>query len=132
MQQRKLGADGPLVGAIALGCMSFGGSYGETDEAESHRTLARALELGVTHLDTSNIYGNGRAEEVIGSFLKGKEGNFRIATKAASRSARRAASTIRRNICANASRARCGASVSIMSTCSTFTAATRAYRSRMS
>mgnify|MGYP001148985568 CR=1 FL=1 len=82
MQQRKLGADGPLVGAIALGCMSFGGSYGETDEAESHRTLARALELGVTHLDTSNIYGNGRAEEVIGSFLKGKKGNFRIATKA--------------------------------------------------
>jgi len=82
MQQRKLGADGPLVGAIALGCMSFGGSYGETDEAASHRTLARALELGVTHLDTSNIYGNGRAEEVIGSFLKGKKGNFKIATKA--------------------------------------------------
>ncbi|MGN6766192.1 MAG: aldo/keto reductase, partial [Rhizobiaceae bacterium] len=64
MQQRKLGADGPLVGAIALGCMSFGGFYGETDEAESHRTLARALDLGVTHLDTSNIYGAGRSEEV--------------------------------------------------------------------
>jgi aryl-alcohol dehydrogenase-like predicted oxidoreductase len=82
MQQRKLGADGPLVGAIALGCMSFGGAYGETDEAESHRTLARALELGVTYLDTANIYGSGRAEEVIGSFLKGKKGDFRIATKA--------------------------------------------------
>jgi aryl-alcohol dehydrogenase-like predicted oxidoreductase len=82
MQQRKLGADGPLVGAIALGCMSFGGSYGATDEAESHRTLARALELGITHLDTSNIYGAGRAEEVIGSFLKGNKGRFRIATKA--------------------------------------------------
>ena len=82
MQQRKLGADGPLVGAIALGCMSFGGAYGETDEAESHRTLARALELGVTYLDTANIYGTGRAEEVIGSFLKGKKGDFKIATKA--------------------------------------------------
>jgi aryl-alcohol dehydrogenase-like predicted oxidoreductase len=82
MQQRKLGADGPLVGAIALGCMSFGGSYGETDEAESHRTLAGALELGVTHLDTSNIYGAGRSEEVIGSFLKGNKGAFKIATKA--------------------------------------------------
>ncbi|MGN6773227.1 MAG: aldo/keto reductase [Rhizobiaceae bacterium] len=82
MQQRKLGADGPLVGAIALGCMSFGGFYGETDEAESHRTLARALDLGVTHLDTSNIYGAGRSEEVIGSFLKGKKGSFTIATKA--------------------------------------------------
>jgi aryl-alcohol dehydrogenase-like predicted oxidoreductase len=82
MQQRKLGAGGPSVGAIALGCMSFGGSYGETDEAESHRTLAKALELGIDHLDTSNIYGLGRAEEVIGSFLKGKTGRFKIATKA--------------------------------------------------
>ncbi|OJU04916.1 MAG: aldo/keto reductase [Rhizobiales bacterium 65-79] len=81
MQQRKLGAEGPLVGAIALGCMSFGGSYGETDEAESHRTLARALEFGVDHLDTSNIYGDGRAEEVIGSFIKGRPHRFRIATK---------------------------------------------------
>jgi aryl-alcohol dehydrogenase-like predicted oxidoreductase len=82
MQQRKLGAGGPLVGAIALGCMSFGGAYGGTDEAESHRTLSGALELGVSHLDTANIYGAGRAEEVIGSFLKGKKGSFRIATKA--------------------------------------------------
>jgi aryl-alcohol dehydrogenase-like predicted oxidoreductase len=81
MQKRKLGADGPLVGAIALGCMSFGGSYGETDEAESHRTLSRALELGVDHLDTSNIYGDGRAEEVIGSFIRGRPHRFRIATK---------------------------------------------------
>jgi aryl-alcohol dehydrogenase-like predicted oxidoreductase len=81
MQKRKLGADGPLVGAVALGCMSFGGSYGQTDEAESHRTLARALELGVDHLDTSNIYGDGRAEEVIGSFIKGRPHRFRIATK---------------------------------------------------
>jgi len=82
MQQRKLGADGPLVGAIALGCMSFAGAYGGTDESESHRTLARALELGVDHLDTSNIYGEGRAEEVIGSFIKGRSHRFRIATKA--------------------------------------------------
>jgi aryl-alcohol dehydrogenase-like predicted oxidoreductase len=81
MQERKLGADGPLVGAIGLGCMSFGGFYGTTDEAESHRTLAKALDLGVTLLDTSNVYGEGRSEEVMGSFLKGGSGRFRIATK---------------------------------------------------
>ena len=82
MQQRKLGASGPSVGAIGLGCMSFGGAYGPTDEAESHRTLALAHELGVNHLDTSNIYGSGRSEEVIGTFLKTHPGRrFSIATK---------------------------------------------------
>jgi len=82
MQKRQLGADGPMVGAIGLGCMSFAGFYGPTDEATSHRTLAAARELGMTHLDTANVYGNGVSESVIGSFLKGKAHNFVIATKA--------------------------------------------------
>ena len=81
MQQRRLGQDGPLVGAVALGCMSFAGAYGGTDQAESHRTLAAALELGVTHLDTALIYGNGVSEEVIGAFLKDHPGHFTLATK---------------------------------------------------
>jgi aryl-alcohol dehydrogenase-like predicted oxidoreductase len=81
MQQRKLGQNGKSVGAIALGCMSFAGMYGPTDMAESHATLAKALELGVTHLDTALIYGVGMSEEVIGAFIKDHPGRFSIATK---------------------------------------------------
>jgi aryl-alcohol dehydrogenase-like predicted oxidoreductase len=62
--------------------MSFGGIYGPADVAESHRTLARALELGIDHLDVADIYGNGISEEVIGSFVKRHPGRFTIATKA--------------------------------------------------
>ena len=82
MQKRKLGKTGPQVGAIGLGCMSFGGFYGPTDEAESHRTLALALELGIDHLDISNIYGAGVSEQVVGSFIKDHPNRFKIATKA--------------------------------------------------
>ncbi len=81
METRKLGSDGPDVGMIGLGCWSFAGAYGPTDRAESHRTLARALKLGIDFLDTSNVYGNGVSEEVIGSFVKDHPGRFRIATK---------------------------------------------------
>lgn len=81
MQKRRLGQDGPMVGAIGLGCMSFGGMYGPTDEAESHATLKRALDLGVDHLDTAFIYGEGISETVIGSFMKANPGKFTIATK---------------------------------------------------
>jgi len=81
MQQRRLGKDGPQVGAIGLGCMSFAGAYGNTDEAEAHRTLAAALDLGVTHLDTALIYGGGLSESYIGSFIKDHPNRFTIATK---------------------------------------------------
>ncbi len=87
MEKRKLGKNGPEVGAIGLGCMSFGGFYGPTDEAESHRTLALALELGVDHLDISNIYGNGVSEQVVGTFIKDHPNRFKIATKAGIRTA---------------------------------------------
>ncbi len=81
MQQRQLGKGGKSVGAVGLGCMSFAGMYGPTDLAEAHRTLARALELGVTHLDTALIYGAGKSEEMIGAFIKDHPGKFSIATK---------------------------------------------------
>ncbi len=87
MRQRKLGANGPSVGAIGLGCMSFAGFYGPTDVAESHRTLAKALELGVTHLDTARVYGGGLSEEVIGAFIRDHPGRFSIATKGGIRTA---------------------------------------------
>ncbi len=82
MRQRRLGKDGPLVSEIGLGCWSFAGAYGPTDEAESHETLGTALDLGINFLDTANVYGNGVSEQVIGSFIKGDASRFVIATKA--------------------------------------------------
>jgi len=82
MKQRRLGAGGPQVGAVGLGCMSFAGFYGATSMEVSHETLFAALDLGVTHLDTAEIYGMGVSEEVIGSFLKNNpNAGFSIATK---------------------------------------------------
>ena len=79
MQKRKLGHG--EVGAVGLGCWSFAGAYGTTDENESHATLARALDLGIDFLDIANVYGAGAAERVVGSFIKNHPGRFRIATK---------------------------------------------------
>lgn len=69
MQQRKLGASGPLVSALGLGCMGMSEFYGESDDASSLRTLARALELGVTLFDTADTYGLGHNEELLGRFI---------------------------------------------------------------
>jgi len=86
MQKRQLGRDGPEVSAIGVGAMSFAGVYGEASEAEAHAVLAAALDLGIDHIDTSNVYGMGRSERMVGSFLArqggAKAGRFRIATKA--------------------------------------------------
>ena len=86
MQKRRLGAGGPEVSAIGVGAMSFAGVYGRSTEAEAHALLAAALDLGIDHIDTSNVYGMGRSESMIGSFLPGRaRRRFRIATKAAIR-----------------------------------------------
>ncbi len=85
MKMRKYGAEGPEVAPVGLGCMSFAGVYGATDEGMSHRTLDMAKERGFFHLDTANIYGNGVSETVIGNYLKGKKGDWVIATKASIR-----------------------------------------------
>jgi len=82
MMKRRLGRDGPEIGAIAFGCMSFGGFYGPTDEATSHRALDAAWDQGITHLDTANIYGMGVSEEFIGTYIRRHPGRFSIATKA--------------------------------------------------
>jgi aryl-alcohol dehydrogenase-like predicted oxidoreductase len=82
MKKRRLLQSGKMVSEIGLGCMSFGGSYGSTDEAEAHATLGAALDLGIDFLDTANIYGLGISESVIGTFLKGDSSKFTIATKA--------------------------------------------------
>ncbi len=82
MHKRQLGAGGPMVSAVGLGCWNFSGAYGPTNEAESHATLAAALDLGIDFLDTANVYGRGLSEQVIGSFIKQNPGKFTIATKA--------------------------------------------------
>lgn len=88
MQQRQLGQTGPMVGAIGLGCMSFAGFYGACDVKTAHETLAKAHDLGITHLDTAKIYGEGVSEDIIGRFLKQNPGKkFSIATKGGIRTA---------------------------------------------
>lgn len=82
MKKRRLLKSGKMVSEIGLGCMSFAGFYGATNEAESHATLAAALDLGIDLLDTANVYGLGISETVIGTFLKGDASKFTIATKA--------------------------------------------------
>ena len=77
MQQRQLGRNGPMISAIGIGAMSFSDFYGPVSEQESHDVLTAALDEGVTHIDTSNVYGMGTSEESIGSFLK-KQGTVTI------------------------------------------------------
>ena len=82
MQQRKLGAIGPTVSAIGLGCLSFGGMFGSTTRDESLACLDAAWDHGITFLDVANIYGNGLSEEVIGAWLQTRPHRPTIATKA--------------------------------------------------
>lgn len=83
MQTRKLGSI--EVSAIGVGAMSFADFYGPTTEENSHAILDAAMELGVTHIDTANVYGGGRSETSIGTYLKARpeaRSHFVIATKA--------------------------------------------------
>ncbi|MBF9028976.1 aldo/keto reductase [Rhodobacterales bacterium HKCCE3408] len=73
---------GRHVGAVGLGCMSFGGMYGACEEETAYQCLARALELGVDHWDTANVYGMGVSERVMGTFLRQTNAEVAIATKA--------------------------------------------------
>ncbi|MBL8566027.1 MAG: aldo/keto reductase [Hyphomicrobiaceae bacterium] len=85
MDMRRLGSWGPLVSSVGLGAMSIGGTYGPTTEAEVMRLLAHAVALGVNHIDTSDIYGMGQSEELIGRFLRESRARVLLATKAAIR-----------------------------------------------
>jgi aryl-alcohol dehydrogenase-like predicted oxidoreductase len=81
MDTRALGNEGLQVSAIGLGCMGMSAFYGDRDDAESLRTLERALELGVTFLDTSDMYGPHTNEELLGRFLAGHRDEVVLATK---------------------------------------------------
>ena len=82
MKQRQLGKDGPMVSAIGLGCMSFGGIFGPTTEAASFACLDAAVAGGITFFDTANIYGMGVSETVLGNWMRLRKPNIHIATKA--------------------------------------------------
>ena len=81
MEQRSLGREGLHVSAMGLGCMGMSEFYGPGDEAESVATLHRALELGVTLLDTADMYGPFTNEELLGRALQGKRDRVVLATK---------------------------------------------------
>ncbi len=84
MHKRQLGPNGPEVSAIGIGAMSFSNFYGETTREDSYAVLDTALELGIDHIDTANVYGMGLSETVIGEYLANRNGEnpFTIATKA--------------------------------------------------
>lgn len=82
MKQRQLGAGGPMVSAIGLGCLSFGGIFGQTADDVSLRCLDAAWDAGITFYDTANIYGMGRSETVLGQWLASRHRDAVIATKA--------------------------------------------------
>ena len=81
MNMRKLGRDGPAVSALGLGCMGMSAFYGDRDEAESVRTLHRAVALGVTLFDSADVYGFGANESLVGRELKSMRDRVLIASK---------------------------------------------------
>ena len=81
MQTRTLGPDGPAVSAIGLGCMGMSDFYAGRDDERSIRTIHRALELGVTLLDTADMYGPHTNEELVGRAIAGRRDEVFVATK---------------------------------------------------
>lgn len=81
MEKRALGRSGLSVSALGLGCMGMSEFYGPGDEGESIRTIHRALEMGMTFLDTADVYGLGRNEELVGKAIRDRRGKVVLATK---------------------------------------------------
>ena len=80
-QRRRLGKTGPEVSAIGLGCMSLSGVYGTSDDAAGMALIHRAIELGVDHFDSSDMYGWGQNEELLGRAFSGRRDRVVIASK---------------------------------------------------
>ena len=85
MRMTTLGRDGPVVSQLGIGAMSFAGIYGGATEAEAHAVMDACLAAGVSHIDTSNVYGMGRSEEILGGWFNARPGareRMVLATKA--------------------------------------------------
>jgi len=81
MKKRTLGNEGLTVSALGLGCAGMSEFYGTGDEKESIATIHRTLELGVTLLDTADVYGPYLNEELVGRAIQGRRGQVVLATK---------------------------------------------------
>ena len=81
LEHRVLGKSGLSVSAIGLGCMSLSGIYGAADDAVSEDLIRHAIDIGVDHFDSSDMYGWGHNEQVLGKALKGRRDSVVVATK---------------------------------------------------
>ena len=81
MEHRTLGTQGLEVSAIGLGCMGMSEFYGEGDDSESIATIQRALDEGLSFLDTADMYGSGANERLVGTAIAGRRDEVVLATK---------------------------------------------------
>src|SRR4051794_5759376 len=79
MPRRKLGSGGLAVSAIGLGCMPLSGVYGQAEDAASEDLIRFAIDQGVDHLDSSDMYGWGHNEELVGRAIKGRRADVMLA-----------------------------------------------------
>jgi aryl-alcohol dehydrogenase-like predicted oxidoreductase len=81
MERVKLGSQGAVVSRMGLGCMGMSEFYGPRDDRESAATILRGLDLGITFLDTADVYGIGDNEELVGKTIRGRRDEVFLATK---------------------------------------------------
>ncbi|MFD5824668.1 aldo/keto reductase [Lentzea sp. NPDC060358] len=81
MQKRQLGATGPVVSALGLGCMGMSNAYGPADRDESIATIHAAVDAGVTLLDTGDFYGQGHNELLVAEAIKGRRDEVQLSVK---------------------------------------------------
>jgi aryl-alcohol dehydrogenase-like predicted oxidoreductase len=81
VETRQLGEVGPQVSAIGLGCMPMSGTYGDAPDEDGIATIHRAIDLGITLLDTADVYGDGHNEQLVGRAIKDRRDEVVLATK---------------------------------------------------